>query len=235
MEVDGKFKTRAHNKNMTKELRLKIWMDMNKDPEDKSQWTYEQLEKAIKYHAFEPVNPATLVKNILELTRGENIDETNNRVEEWIDSLGQSTDARGPTTTALTEEQKKKEINRFKTDDMKYGLKWLLLRAHLTTDIAQQVRTLEITTNEGLGLDNGKLIDYVRQLEKNKKEKERVEWTNTRDNNKYKPYSQDKKRSYEANKKPSPSKKFHTLQKKLLNGCCPKCGEKFMTPTHCER
>ena len=78
---------------------------------------------------------------------------------------------------------------------MKEGLKWLLLRAHLTTGIAQQVRTLEITTNEGLGLDNGKLIEFVKQLEKNKKEKERVEWTNTRDNNKYKTYSQGKKRS----------------------------------------
>ena len=55
---------------------------------------------------------------------------------------------------------------------MRYGLKYLLLRAHLTTDIAQQVRTLEITTNEGLGLDNGKRIDFVRQLEKNKKEKD---------------------------------------------------------------
>ena len=89
---------------------------------------------------------------------------------------------------------------------MRYGLKCLLLRAHLSTDIAQQVRTLEISTNEGLGLDNGKLIEYVRQLEKNKKAKDRVEYTNTRDNNKYtntrdnnKYQMQEKKRSYETN------------------------------------
>ena len=34
-------------------------------------------------------------------------------------------------------------------------------------------------------MDNGKLIEYVRQLENNKKTKDRVEYTNTRDNNKY--------------------------------------------------
>ena len=73
---------------MTKELRLKIQTDMRRDPEDKSKWTYEELEKAIKYHAFEPINPATLVKNILELTRGESINETNNKIEDWIESLG---------------------------------------------------------------------------------------------------------------------------------------------------
>ena len=106
------------------------------------------------------------------MTKGENIDETNNKVEEWIDSLDQLTDARGPPTTALTEEEKKTEINRFKTDEMRYGLKYLLLRAHLSTEIAQQVRTLEISTNEGLGLDNGKLIEYVRQL---KTKKQRIE------------------------------------------------------------
>ena len=49
-------------KGMTMELRLKITTEMSKDPEDMSQWTYEELEKAIKHHAFEPINPATLVK-----------------------------------------------------------------------------------------------------------------------------------------------------------------------------
>ena len=93
------------------------------------------------------------------MTRGENIDETNTRVEEWIDSLGQSTDTRGPPTANLTAEQKETEINRFKTAEMRYGLKYLLLRA------------LEISTNEGLGMDNCKLIEYVRQLEKNKKQR----------------------------------------------------------------
>ena len=146
-------------KGMTKELRLKIETDMRRDPEDKSKWTYEELEKAIKYHAFEPIDPATLVKDMLELTRGESIDETNNRIVELTESLGQSTEAKSNT---LTDAQRNKEINRFKSDEMKGSLKWLLLRAHLTTDIAQQVRTHEITTNEGLGLDNGKLIEFVR-------------------------------------------------------------------------
>ena len=72
---------------------------------------------------------------------------------------------------------------------MKGSLKWLLLRAHLTTDIAQKVRTYEITTNEGLGLDNGKLIEFVRQLKKNKKEKDGQipeTTTNTKDSKKTK-------------------------------------------------
>ena len=55
-----------------------------------------------------------LVKNILELTRGENIDETNNRIEEWTESLGQFTETRGAKSNTLTEEQKQNEINRFK-------------------------------------------------------------------------------------------------------------------------
>ena len=46
----------------------------------------------------------------------------------------------------------------------------MLLRAHLPNDIAQAVRTYEITTNEGLGLNNSKLIEFVRQLEKNKRD-----------------------------------------------------------------
>ena len=56
---------------MTKILRLKIQTDKGKDPANKSEWTYGELEKVIKLHAFEP---ATLTKDMHELTRGDNID-----------------------------------------------------------------------------------------------------------------------------------------------------------------
>ena len=42
-------------------------------------------------------------------------------------------------------------------------------------EIAREVRIFEIASNEGLGLNNSKLINYVRQLERSKEEDKKNE------------------------------------------------------------
>ena len=169
--MDRHHKKRITDKRDDKKLRLKITTDKGKDPANKSDWTYDELEKVIKLHAVEPVDPAILTKDMQELTRGENIDETNRKIEDWIESLGHATKARGNKSNTLSEEDRDIEIKRFEGDEIKDSIKWMLLRAHLPNDIAQAVRTYAITANEGLGLNNSKLITFVRQLEKNKETK----------------------------------------------------------------
>ena len=72
----------------------------------------------------------------------------------------------------MSEADKEIEVKRFESKEIKDTIKWMLLRAHLPKDIAIEVRTYEITNNEGLGLNNSKLITFVRQLEKNRGDKD---------------------------------------------------------------
>ena len=74
----------------------------------------------------------------------------------------------------MNEDDRKVEEERFVKEEVKNTLKWLLLRAHLTLKLAKEVRIFEIASNEGLGLNNSKLINYVRQLERSKKRKGRT-------------------------------------------------------------
>ena len=45
---------------MSMDLRLKIQTQTSKDPEDKGDWAYKELQQGIKYNALEPVNLAPL-------------------------------------------------------------------------------------------------------------------------------------------------------------------------------
>ena len=56
-------------KQMSDTLRLKIKTDTGKDPLDKSKWSYDDLEEAIKNHAVVPVDPAILAREMHDATR----------------------------------------------------------------------------------------------------------------------------------------------------------------------
>ena len=113
----------------------------------------------------------------------------------------------------MNEDDRKVEEERFVNENVKNTLKWLLLSAHLPPKIAKEVRIFEIASNEGLGLNNSKLINYVRQLERSKEEdKETInkvdDWKSGRrspDRQKYEKLS---------------TKEFLERRDKLLNRCC---------------
>ncbi len=155
-------------KQMSDTLRLKIKTDTGKDPLDKSKWSYDDLEEAIKNHAVVPVDPAILAREMHEITRGDNIDETNGKIEDWLEAKEHTSKAKGNKNHRMNEDDRKVEKERFVNENVKNSLKWLLIRTHLPPKRAREVRLFEIASNEGLGLNNSKLINYVRQLERSK-------------------------------------------------------------------
>ena len=102
-------------------------------------------------------------------------------MEDWLDAMEHASKAQGNKSDRLSQEDKEIEEKRFENKDVKNTLKWLLLREHLPTKIAKEVRTFEIANNEGLGLNNSKLIKFVRQLEKNKGEENDANFTKVGD------------------------------------------------------
>ena len=82
-------------KGMSDALRLKIRADTGKDPLNKTEWSYDDLEKAINKHAVVPVDPAVLARKMHESTRGDNIDETNRKFEDWYEAMEHGSKAQG--------------------------------------------------------------------------------------------------------------------------------------------
>ena len=58
-----------------------------------------------------------------KLTRGDNIDEINVKIEDWIESLGLATKTRGNKSNTLTEAERNTETNRFEGDKIKESIK----------------------------------------------------------------------------------------------------------------
>ena len=104
-----------------------------------------------------------------EATRGDNIDETNRKIEDWLEAIEHASKAQGNKNHRMNEDDRKVEEERFVNENVKNTLKRLLLWAHLPPKIAREVRIFEIASNEALGLNNSKLINYVRQLERSKR------------------------------------------------------------------
>merc|ERR1712105_548172 len=155
-------------KGMSATLRSKILTATNQDPWDKSTWTFATLKEAVKKHAISPTDPATLAAGILTKNEGRNIEETNEMIEDWLEELEQATQAQGEVNPNMNENKRKIEVERFGNKTVKEALKWLILRATLKQEILSKVRVHEISSNEGLGLDNSAFITLVKQLEKNK-------------------------------------------------------------------
>ena len=126
----------------------------------------------------------------------------------------------------MNEDDRKVEEERFVNENVNNTLKWLLLRAHLPPKIAKEVRIFEIASNEGLGLKNSKLINYVRQLEMSKEEDK--ETINKVDDWKSGRCSPDRQNKYEK----LSTKEFLERRDKLLDGCCAQCGKKNLTDSH---
>merc|ERR1712105_531718 len=155
-------------KGMTAILRSKILTATTQDPWDKSLWTFESLKEQIKKHAISPTDPSKLAAGILTKNEGRNIEETNEMIEDWLEELEQATQAQGEANPNMDENKRKIEVERFSNKTVKEALKWLILRATLKKEILSKVRVHEISSNEGLGLDNSAFITLVKQLEKNK-------------------------------------------------------------------
>ena len=137
---------------MSEALRLKIKTDTGKDPQDRNKWKYDELEESIKKHAVVPVDPAILARNMHNTTMGKNIDETNEKIEYWFEAMEHA--SQGNKAEKVSADRRKTEEDRFVDKRVKDTIKWILLRAHLMAEIAQEVRTFEISSNEGLGLPN---------------------------------------------------------------------------------
>merc|ERR1712105_108887 len=155
-------------KGMSATLRSKILTATNQDPWDKSTWTFATLKEAVKKHAISPTDPATLAAGILTKNEGRNIVETNEMIEDWLEELDQATQAQGEVNPNMNEGKRNIEVGRFSNRTVKDALKWLILRATLKQEILRKVRVHEISSNEGLGLDNSVFITLVKQLEKSR-------------------------------------------------------------------
>ena len=202
-------------KEMSNDLRLKIQSDTGKDPQDNTTWSYDELEKAIQKQAVTPVDQAKLAREMHTVTRGKNIDDTNGKIEDWLEELDCASKTQGEKSDRINETVRKNEEERFANPTTRDSIKYLLLRSSLSIEIAKQVRAHEIVSNEGLGLNNSKLITFVRQLEKNKEEAS--EEVNKVEFKRIDGITKDE---------------FHEKRKKLLNGCCPQCGQKSQTKSH---
>ena len=70
-------------KEMSEDLRLKIRTDKKKDPLKKEDWTYDELEAAIKKHAVNPVDPVKLAR--------EYINPFGEKIEDHLEALSNAT------------------------------------------------------------------------------------------------------------------------------------------------
>ena len=110
-------------KEMSEKLRLKIATDTGKDPLDKTEWNYDDLEEAIRNHAVVPVDPAVLTKDMHKLTRGNTIDETNGKIEDWLEAIGHASKAKGNKSNILSAADKEIEVKRFENKEIKDTIK----------------------------------------------------------------------------------------------------------------
>ena len=181
---------------------------------------------------------------MLTSNSGRNIDETNERIEDWLEELEHASQAQGNKNLNMDDTKRQIEIKRFANSEVKDALKWLILRATLKPDIAKKVRLFEISSNEGLGLDNSEFITLVRQLEKNKgNSDEHVNKASTygygqtqqwRSGGSQQSRTNDSEAGNTSNGRENclTRDEFFTKRKKLLNGCCARCGEKTRTSSH---
>ena len=76
-------------KAMTESLKLKIKTDKKKNPTEKN-WTYAELEEAIKKHAVDPIDPTELARRYIKPFGG-NIDNALEKIEDHLESLSHAT------------------------------------------------------------------------------------------------------------------------------------------------
>merc|ERR1712082_58902 len=184
---DPLIRLRLLTQNMSENLRIKIKTDTGKNPEQGALWNYEDLENAIKKHAIKSQDPMKLAMTFTEAIKGNTIDETNTKIENWLEEMEHAT--QGIQDNTIDEEKRKTAEDRYKNVAFREDLKHLLLRHSLPPKIAQKVRTFEISSNGSLELPKGDLIEYVRRLENNKEniieDVNAVEWDSSKYNKKW--------------------------------------------------
>ena len=211
-------------KDMSNDLKLKIKTDKGIDPEKRSEWKYEDLEEAIKKHAVNTEDPMKLARNFANDIKGKDIDDTNTRIENWFEEMELA--SQGVKGNKVGADRRRTAEGMYQNAGYKDMFKHLLLRHSLTPDIAETVRTFEISSNESLGLPNNELIEFVRRLEKNnnKENKENV-------NRMYDNFNRSNQRNGDQGKTLR-FEEFNRIRKELLGKLCARCGDTAKTDQH---
>ena len=105
-----------------------------------------------------PVDPVKLAREYIKPFGGK-IDDALAKIEDHLEELANAT--QGNKTENIPEDRRKAAQKMFRKEENRSMLRWLFLRASLSPEMAQEVKTYEITNNAGLGLTDDELCDYV--------------------------------------------------------------------------
>ena len=132
-------------KRMSNELKRKIKTDTGLDPDVRDEWTYENLENAIKKNSVTAADPMKLARDFLTMIKSDKIDKVNENIEKFFEEMDYA--SRGvqcERIDALGNRRAEAE-DAYKNEDFKKIFKGLLLRSSLSIEVAETTRTFEIS------------------------------------------------------------------------------------------